>query len=136
MTNNHQQMYKFYIQKTLLTILIGILCLCTAEARQLSEQEKIEYLISHVGNLKDASFERNGRMHTPENAADHLQTKLRRARRHISTAEDFIRVCATQSSMTGRKYFIIFDDGRSYESGTYLKKVLAEIEASDDEVTD
>lgn len=129
-------MYKYSLKTAILTVLAGMICFQSTEAQQLSEQEKIEYLISHVENLTDATFERNGTIHTPERAAGHLRTKMRRARRHISTAEDFIRICASQSSITGRKYLITFTDGRSIESGTYLKKILEELEYREHEVTD
>lgn len=129
-------MYTYFIQIAILAVLTSMISFHSAEAQQLSEQEKIEYLISHVENLTDAAFVRNGTIHTPERAAGHMRTKLRRARRHISTAEDFIRICASQSSITGRKYLITFTDGRSVESGTYLKKILEELENPEHEVTD
>jgi hypothetical protein len=106
------------------------------EPPEISEREKIEYLISHVENLKDAFFIRNGRTHSPEDAAKHLRTKLRYSRNHINTAEEFIQICATRSSLTGRKYLITFSDGRSIESGEYLLQLLDELESTDEDLSE
>ncbi len=126
--------------KIIVTIILMLLCgtlyLPEAEARQISEKEKIDYLISYVENLSGAVFIRNGSSHTPAEAASHLRTKLRSSRRSVSTAEDFIQICATKSSITGRKYIISYSDGRSYEAGSYLRKVLVELENEKDEITD
>jgi len=102
----------------------------------LSEQQKIEYLISHVENLTDAKFIRNGRAHSPKDAANHLRTKLRHSRNHISTAEDFIQICATKSSLTGRKYLISFADDKTVESGKYLLQVLLTLESTEDDISE
>lgn len=113
-------------------ILILMICISITqktEAKHTTEQEKIDYLISHIQNLQEAVFIRNGVTHSPSDAAGHLRKKLRRARKHIQSAEDFIHICATQSSITGRKYIIQFIDGESIESGIYLRKVLKEYTA-------
>lgn len=132
---NIMQTGKKIIFSILLMLLSGIISLPEAEARQLTEKEKIEYLISHVESLPGAVFIRNGSSHTPAEAASHLRTKLR-SRRSVSTAEEFIHQCATQSSITGRKYIISFSDGRSYEAGSYLRKVLDELKNEEDEISD
>lgn len=106
------------------------------EPPEISEREKIEYLISHVENLKDAFFIRNGRTHSPEDAAKHLRTKLRHSKNHINTAEEFIQICATRSSLTGRKYLITFSDGRTIESGEYLLQLLDELESTDEDLSE
>jgi hypothetical protein len=102
----------------------------------LTEQQKIEYLISHVENLTDAYFIRNGRSHSPKDAASHLRTKLRHSRSHISTAEDFIQICATKSSITGRKYLILFSDGKRVETGKYLYQILENLESSEEDISE
>ncbi len=102
----------------------------------LSEQQKIEYLISHIENLTNAYFIRNGRSHTPKDAANHLRRKLRHSRNHINTAEDFIHICATKSSITGRKYLIIFSDGKKVETGKYLLQILVSLEPTEEDISE
>ena len=102
----------------------------------LSEQQKIEYLISHVENITDAYFIRNRRSHSPKDAAKHMRTKLRHSRNHINTAEDFIHICATKSSITGRKYLITFSDGKSVETGKYLLQILNTLESSEEDISE
>jgi len=98
--------------------------LCIAQSN--IEQQKIEYLIGSIGQLHDAHFIRNGTEYDADRAADHLRTKLRYAGSRIRTAEDFIRYCATGSSVTGEKYQIRFADGHSVEAATFFKDKLAE----------
>lgn len=48
----------------------------------------------------------------------------------MKTAEDFIRYCATQSSMSGQPYEIRFADGRVVKTAQYLQQKLAEYDAA------
>src|SRR5688572_18924891 len=86
----------------------------SANGAELSAVElaKIEYLIVGVAELEQAQFVRNGRAHDAKSAAAHLRRKLRAARSRIKSADDFIRCCASASSITGRPYRIRFTDGR------------------------
>lgn len=93
----------------------------------LSEEEKIEELIAAVEDMDGAVFIRNRALYTPREAAQHMRRKLGQAGNRVETAEDFIELCATQSSVTGRKYLIRFADGRTVESGTYMKDLLADL---------
>lgn len=72
-------------------------------------------------------FIRNGTEHTPADAADHMALKRRNVGSRIKTAEDFIRYCATESSMSGKPYTIRLADGREVKSGEYLTGVLKEL---------
>jgi hypothetical protein len=47
----------------------------------------------------------------------------------VKTAEQFIQYCATESSMTGRKYRIRFPDGRTVDSAVFFHAELARLEA-------
>src|SRR5512139_2442518 len=75
------------------------------------EQKKIEFLISSVENLKEAKFIRNGSEHDGKEAAEHLRMKLQKAGGKVQTADDFIRLCASKSSITGKPYMIRSSDG-------------------------
>lgn len=97
-------------------------------AGTLSEAEKIEQLLKSV-EVMQARFIRNGTEYDAKQAADHLRLKIRKAGSRIQTAEDFIKYCGSQSSMSGEKYRIKFADGREIESEAYLREKLKEIEA-------
>ena len=95
------------------------------------EQQKIEYLIHSIETLQNATFIRNGKEYDAQHAADHLRLKLRFGGSRIKTADDFITYCATESSMSGEKYQIKFQDGRFVESATFLRDKLHNYPAED-----
>jgi hypothetical protein len=95
-----------------------------------AEVRKIEALIAVVESTPDAVFIRNGSEHDAKAAASHLRLKWRNAGNRIRTARDFIRYCATQSSLTGRKYRIRYKDGREVDSAEFFEAELKRIEAA------
>ena len=94
------------------------------------EADRIEDLIAAVGQLKGATFIRNGSEHTAAEAAGHLRLKWKNAGSRVRTAEDFIRVCASASSMTGRAYRIRLADGREMDSADFLNAELRRFDAA------
>ena len=106
-------------------LVLGLLGV-TAFARSPLEDQRIEFLISAVGDLHDATFIRNGSEYGAQQAADHMRLKLRYAGKRVSTAEDFITCCATGSSMSGQPYQIKFADGRIVPSADFLREKLAQ----------
>jgi hypothetical protein len=92
------------------------------------EARKIEYLIAAIETLPNAQFIRNGSAYDAKSAADHLRLKLRNASARVVTAEDFIRVCASVSSVSGLPYQIRFADGSTVTSETFLRQKLLEFE--------
>jgi Family of unknown function (DUF5329) len=99
-----------------------------AQAADLSpaQSARIEYLIGTIESLPNAQFIRNGTSFDAKAAAGHLRLKLLNAGSRVKSAEDFIRYCASQSSISGMPYLIRFSDGRVISSGDYLRQVLAE----------
>ncbi len=96
----------------------------------LPEAQKIEALIQAVAGLQGAVFIRNGTEHSPKEAAEHLRLKWRNAGRRVQTAPDFIRLCASQSSMSGKPYEIRFADGRTVLARDWLWTELKRLEAT------
>jgi hypothetical protein len=88
------------------------------------EVAKIEYLINAIESLQNAQFIRNGIAYDSKAAAEHLRLKLRTAGSRIATAEDFIRLCASVSSVSGTPYKIRFSDGHTVTSEVYLRQKL------------
>jgi hypothetical protein len=111
------------------TILIGFAVFFTlaagnAGAQAPPEAAKIQYLIMSVATLKGATFLRNGGEYDAKAAADHLRLKLKAAGDRVKTAEDFIRLCGSRSSLTGETYRIRFADGTVLEAEAFFRNRL------------
>jgi hypothetical protein len=107
-------------------LLTGLAVLAHAQPSLGIEARKIEYLITAVRSLQGATFFRNGKAYDSVAAADHLRTKWRMAGSHVQTAEDFIRECASASSVSGTPYSIHFADGHMVMSAQFLREKLSE----------
>ncbi|MBC7657628.1 MAG: DUF5329 family protein, partial [Frankiaceae bacterium] len=58
----------------------------------------------------------------------HLRLKWKNAGTRVHTAEDFIRYCATGSSMSGKPYQIRYPGGRVENSADYFHAQLRRLE--------
>jgi hypothetical protein len=96
--------------------------------RSPGEDARIEYLLAIVASMHDAQFIRNGTPYDSAAAVRHLRLKLRAAGSRIKTAEDFIRYCASASSVSGRPYEIRFSDGRVVRAADFLRGKLSEFD--------
>jgi hypothetical protein len=101
-----------------------VLFSAVAYAISQAESDKIQYLISSVENLDGAKFIRNGSEHSPKDAASHLRMKLQKAGSRVKTADDFIKLCASQSYLSGEPYTIRFADGRTVKTSDYFRELL------------
>jgi hypothetical protein len=90
------------------------------------EKKKIEFLISSVENLKGAKFIRNGSEYDGKEAVEHLRMKLQIAGDKVKTADDFIRLCASKSFITGKQYMIRLSAGKIIKSEEYFREKLKE----------
>jgi Family of unknown function (DUF5329) len=117
----------------LLAVLLLMIC-APAQSSTPSppEARKIEYLIAAIETLPNAQFIRNGTAYDGKSAAGHLRLKLLNAGSRVTTAEDFIRLCASSSSVTGLPYQIRFADGNTVTSEAFLRQRLLEYEAAPD----
>ena len=95
----------------------------TAAEKFRSEEQKIEALITHVEGLKQAKFVRNGIEYDARIAGRFLRYIYGENRKKVRTAQDFIRVVATQSG-AGIPYIVRFPDGRESKSRDYLTELL------------
>ena len=99
----------------------------TLSAQDNIEKKKIELLLSAVENLKGATFIRNGSEYDDgKAAAAHLRMKLKNAGGKVQTADDFIRLCASRSFLTGKTYMIKFSNGKTIKSEEYFREILKE----------
>ena len=90
------------------------------------EGKRFEYLIATVEILQGANFIRNGTAYDAKAAAAHLRLKLRNAGSRVSNADDFIRICASVSSVSGKPYLIRYADGRTVTADAFLRNKLVE----------
>ncbi len=96
---------------------------------QPTESGKIGALIQALETLKDVQFIRNGSAYTAAQAGAHLRMKRKRSGTHVKTAPDFIRLCGSASSMSGKPYLIRYNDGREVKSSDFLWTELKKLEA-------
>lgn len=118
---------------------LGLFVFCAATVHLLSqsvwadwrvEQRKVEFLFKKMEESR-ATFIRNDKEYTAQEAIAHLRKKLRSAQnsffapsREKWTAEMFIAKIASKSSTTGKKYYLKFSNGTKVESETWLREQL------------
>ncbi|MDP9254328.1 MAG: DUF5329 domain-containing protein [Verrucomicrobiota bacterium] len=88
-----------------------------------SLDQTIDYLMNYVGNSK-ATFIRNGTSHTPAEAVDHIKAKYAHFKKDIKTPEDFIRLAATKSFLTGKPYLVRTPEGKEINLDEWLTEAL------------
>ncbi|OPY83521.1 MAG: hypothetical protein A4E65_00488 [Syntrophorhabdus sp. PtaU1.Bin153] len=110
----------------IVSILIMVVGVC-GHAQDFSEMTKIRYLIDSIEALEGAKFIRNGREYDAQAASSHLRLKLKAAGARVRTAEDFIKFCASKSSITGKPYFIRFGEGSTIKSEVFFRHKLQKL---------
>jgi hypothetical protein len=90
------------------------------------DKKKIDYLITSIEHSEGAKFIRNGTEHDGKEAAAHLRSKLKSAGGKVKNVEDFIRLCATRSYISGKPYRIVTPDGNIVNSEQYFREKLME----------
>lgn len=99
-----------------------------ALARDAREQQRIDFLIQTVEASKGITFIRNGSEYDGGAAAKHLRMKLSYLSERVKTAEEFVKYCASESSMTHRKYMIRLADSTTIDSAAYFTRLLREFD--------
>ena len=77
-------------------------------------------------------FQRNGSWHNAAEARDHLAKKYRYLmdKRPQSTAEDFVALAATKSSISGKAYLVKCGDQREIPSKDWMTEQLRQLRAA------
>jgi hypothetical protein len=111
------------------SLIIILLCVFVdaTEAGESLEQT-INYLLDYVAK-SDATFIRNGQTHTPQEAVNHIKAKYEHFKNEIKTPEDFIRLTASQSLLTGKPYLVRTPDGKELRLDAWLTDALKEYRA-------
>ena len=85
--------------------------------------ESIKFFLDYVAK-SDATFIRNGQTHTPQEAANHIKAKYEHFKSEIKTPEDFIRLAASKSLLTGQPYLVRTRDGKQMQLDAWLTAAL------------
>jgi hypothetical protein len=76
-----------------------------AAAAYAGTADEIQHLLDYISR-SGCTFVRNGVESDAAAARDHIQAKYAHAKRQVDSAEDFIRLVASRSSMTGKPYVV------------------------------
>jgi hypothetical protein len=88
-----------------------------------SLDQTIDYLLDYVGQ-SNATFIRNRQTHTPAEAVAHIKAKYEHFKSEIKTPEDFIRLSASKSLLTGKPYLVRTADGKEMHLDAWLTEAL------------
>jgi len=88
-----------------------------------SLDESIKFLLDYVAK-SDATFIRNGQAHAPQEAVNHIKAKYEHFKSEIKTPEDFIRLAASKSLLTGQPYLVRTPDGKEMRLDEWLTAAL------------
>jgi hypothetical protein len=88
-----------------------------------SLDDSTKFLLDYVAK-SDATFIRNGQTHTPQEAANHIKAKYQHFKSEIKTPEDFIRLSASKSLVTGQPYLVRTRDGKETQLDEWLTAAL------------
>lgn len=84
----------------------------------------IQYLLNYVAD-SGLIFIRNSQRHNAADAAKHMNDKYQYYKKKIGTPEDFIRLCASKSLITGKPYLVVMVDGDEVRTDDWLLEALA-----------
>lgn len=108
--------------KALLILLLSAWVAAPLRATE-SLDQTIRYLFDYVAH-SNATFIRNGSSHTPAEAADHIRAKYEHFKDQIKTPQDFIRLSASKSLLSGKPYLVRTADGKEMRLDEWLTDAL------------
>jgi len=89
----------------LLVILPLAVSLLSSAAAAESTDQTIDYLLKYIADSHTV-FIRNGAEYTPPEAVEHIKANYEHFKKDIKTPEDFIRLAATKSLLSGNPYLV------------------------------
>ena len=96
-----------------------------------NQQIEINFLLSYVNN-SECIFNRNGINYKGSEAVTHIKRKYDYFKNEIKTTEDFIRLAATKSEISGKNYTVKCKNSELQELGKWLLKTLNTLREKDD----
>ena len=110
-----------------LMVFLGGFFLVTPTVGNASQAEPVDktvqYLIGYVA-ASDMTFIRNSGKYSAKEASEHMQKKYEHFRGEVKTPEDFIKLCATRSMLTGRPYMVVNQQGEKIRTSEWLTDEL------------
>ena len=117
------------VKRFVATLIISSLMLKSLSGRGADSTEREVRLLIDAIAASHCDFNRNGRQHTAEEAAAHLELKYSRAGKHIDSADEFITQLASSSSFTGKPYLMNCEGG-TLPAGDWMIEALEQIRAN------
>lgn len=111
-----------FLRQPFFVVTLLLLWIAPANAAE-SLDQTIGYLLQYIANSK-AVFIRNGSEHTPTEAVDHIKAKYAHFKSDIKTPEDFIRLSASKSLLSGKPYLVRESNGKEMRMDTWLNEAL------------
>lgn len=114
-----------FLRLTAFVFVIASLASATAAE---SVDQTVGYLLNYIGHA-NATFTRNGSTHTPAKV-EHIKAKYEHFKNDIKTPEDFIRLAATKSLLSGKPYTVTPASGKEQPLADWLREALKAHRAS------
>lgn len=109
--------------KAIQFILVSLFFSASVNASTLAQNE-INHLLNYIESTQ-CKYERNGSLYSGVDAVSHIKKKYNYYADDIKTAEDFIRLSATKSMMSGNFYKMHCKDQAAEKSQNWLLKELS-----------
>jgi hypothetical protein len=120
-------MKRRFLLTAILTCLSAAAFLASGPAVQADPDAKakaeIDHLLKFITDSK-ATFIRNGDPHKAAEAVEHIKAKRDHYIKKISSAEDFVKLAATKSALSGKNYQVKLADGTTRENAAWLLEEL------------
>ena len=92
-------------------------------------KNEINHLLRFVKNTQ-CQYERNGEMHSGEEAVTHITKKYDYFKKRIKNSEDFIHYAATKSKISGKYYQVHCANANTIKSADWLLEELSQYRLS------
>ena len=104
----------------------GLWILLSVQAWAGDYQQEIKHLLNYIKTTA-CDYERNGLTYKGSEAVVHVQRKYDYFKAKINSAEDFVRLCATKSELTGQAYQVQCPNQAKQTSAAWLLKELQQV---------
>lgn len=114
------------MKKYFYTLIFSLIIFTNAAANAAIDKQtqvEIDALLTMVAD-SGCVFNRNGKKHNAADAKAHLELKLRRGSKYVSSTETFIENLASKSSWTGKNYSMECPNQPNQASGSWLLERL------------
>ncbi|PCJ62851.1 MAG: hypothetical protein COA79_01625 [Planctomycetota bacterium] len=113
------------MKNLILFVIFGLLSsTLLSYAPQTEKEIKHLYKFIKESNVK---FFRNGKEHRLEDAIKHIKKKEKHYKKKIKTTEDFIKKSAMKSTMSGKYYFIKYENKKKEKCSEWLLVELKQL---------